>query len=72
MSSSGMISSVSMAQDLVPWPNEPEPGQGALLLGGVDYGEASVGKKEAKAEKERDKAEELRKQREQSEGVDRL
>jgi CHAT domain-containing protein/Tfp pilus assembly protein PilF len=45
-----LVSTVSMAQDLVPWEDAPEPGQGALLLGGVDYGEAAVGEEEEKAE----------------------
>ncbi|MDJ0521640.1 MAG: CHAT domain-containing protein [Planctomycetota bacterium] len=38
------LSAVSMAQDLVPWPDAPAAGTGALLLGGVNYDEAAVGK----------------------------
>ena len=40
------LSTISMAQDLVPWPDAPKPGAGALVFGGVDYGEADVGDKE--------------------------
>ena len=44
-----LISTVSMGQDLVPWPDAPPPGSGALVFGGVDYGEAEIGDDEAKA-----------------------
>jgi CHAT domain-containing protein len=36
------ISYVSQAQDLVPWKDAPPPGQGALVLGGVDYERADT------------------------------
>jgi CHAT domain-containing protein len=36
-----LVVNLSMAQDLVPWPARREPGVGALLVGGVDYGRAA-------------------------------
>ena len=36
-----LVINVSMAQDLVPWENPAPAGEGALLLGGIDYGEAA-------------------------------
>jgi CHAT domain-containing protein len=37
------IVQVGTASELVPWPAQPEPGRGALLLGSVDYEAARAG-----------------------------
>jgi CHAT domain-containing protein/Tfp pilus assembly protein PilF len=46
-----LITTLAQSQDLVPWPDEPGAGEGALLIGGVNYGEATVGAQEATVEK---------------------
>lgn len=51
-----VISTISMAQELVPWKDAPTPGKGALLLGGVDYGRASATTVTSKPNPTRDRA----------------
>lgn len=36
-----LLVQVTMAQDLVPWPNAPASGKGALVIGDVDYAKAT-------------------------------